>query len=225
MARSDGSIFVHLILGGRYYQYFASYNFWLLARTYWLCAHRLIYTDALRKSVIEVESKYWSPGNSSVIAALNKQGAKRLSDLTMEDVYFAHPGRDFGKTDEALRLRKKEDGAELTYKGPRMKSASAKAREEITIALGDPLGAQRILERLGFKESHVVTKKRASFQMDKLRVEVDTVDGLGEFVELEVLTESPERAASLLETARTELGLSRLELKTYLELLIEKKEK
>ncbi len=177
--------------------------------------------------MIEVESKYWSPGNPSVIAALNRLGAKKLSDTTMEDVYLAHPTRDFGKTDEALRLRKKEDGAELTYKGPRMKSSStpAKAREEISVAVGDPLNTQRILERLGFKEVYAVTKRRASYQLDRLRVDVDDVDGLGEFVELEVLTESPERTASLLETARAELGLTKLERKTYLELLIEKKEK
>jgi len=175
--------------------------------------------------VIEVESKYWSPGNSAVIAALNKLGAKKLSDLTMEDVYFSHPSKDFGKTDEAIRLRKKEDGAELTYKGPRMKTASVKAREEITLKVDDPLNVQRILERLGFKETYTVTKKRIAYQIDKLRVEVDVVDGLGEFVELEVLTESPERVAALLETARTELGLNKIEQKTYLELLIERKEK
>jgi len=175
--------------------------------------------------VIEVESKYWSPGNSAVVAALNKLGAKKLSDLTMEDVYFGHPSRDFGKTDEAIRLRKKEDGAELTYKGPRMKGTLAKAREEISVKVEDPLSVQRILERLGFRETYTVTKKRSAYQLDKLRVEVDLVDGLGEFVELEVLTESPDRAAALFETARAELGLSRLEQKTYLELLIERKEK
>lgn len=175
--------------------------------------------------MIEVESKYWSPGNSAVVAALNKLGAKKLSDLTMEDVYFGHPYKDFGKTDEAIRLRKKEDGAELTYKGPRMKATSAKAREEITVKVEDPLSVQRILERLGFKETYTVTKKRSAYQLDKLRVEVDLVDGLGEFVELEVLTESPDRATALLETARTELGLSKLEQKTYLELLMEMKEK
>ncbi len=175
--------------------------------------------------MIEVESKYWSPGNSTVIVALNKLNAKKLYELTMEDVYFSNPARDFGKTDEAVRLRKTEDGTELTYKGPRMKAGSAKAREEITVKVADALSIQRILERLGFKEAYVVTKRRTAYQLDKLKVEVDSVDGLGDFIELEVLTESPERATALLETARSELGLSRLEPKTYLELLIERKEK
>ena len=58
--------------------------------------------------------------------------------------------------------------------------------------------------------------------LDKLRVDIDDVEGLGEFVELEVLTESPERSEQLLETARKELELEKIEPKTYLELLIEK---
>jgi len=172
--------------------------------------------------VIEAESKYHSPGNDKVEKILTRLGAKKISEGAMEDVYFAHPSRDFGKTDEALRLRKEQEHAELTYKGPRMRAQSTKAREEVTLKIDNPLAAQRIVERLGFAESYIVKKGRTSYLLDKLRIDVDDVDGLGEFVELEVLTESPERSALLLETVRKELGLDRLESKTYLELLIEK---
>ena len=172
--------------------------------------------------MIEVETKFRSPGNDKVRKALTKLGAKEISSGAMEDVYFGHPARDFGKTDEALRLRKLQDGAELTYKGPRMQTESSKAREEITLRTDNPLAAQRIVERLGFKESFVLRKHRTSFMLDKLRIDVDLVDDLGEFVELEVLTESPDRAMALMETARKELGLEKPEPKTYLELLIEK---
>jgi adenylate cyclase class 2 len=172
--------------------------------------------------VLEVESKYRSPGNDKVEKALAKLGAKKTWGGTMEDVYYAHPSRDFGKTDEALRLRKTDDASELTYKGPRMQSLTVKAREEITLKTDNPLAVARIVERLGFRESFVVRKSRSSYILDKLRVEVDDVEGLGEFVELEILTESPERSKMLMETARTELGLEKLEPRTYLEMLIEK---
>ena len=172
--------------------------------------------------MIEAESKYHSPGNDKVEKILTRLGAKKISEGAMEDVYFAHPSRDFGKTDEALRLRKEQEHAELTYKGPRMRAQSTKAREEITLKVDNPLAAQRIVERLGFAESYVVKKRRTRYLLDELRIDVDDVEGLGEFVELEVLTESPERSAQLLETVRKELGLDRLESKTYLELLIEK---
>lgn len=172
--------------------------------------------------MIEVEAKYRSPGNDKIEKALERLGARKIFSGTMEDIYFIHPGRDFGRTDEALRLRKMDGGAELTYKGPRMPSTTSKSREEITLKTDDPLAAQRIVERLGFKEGFIVTKRRDSYVLDKLRIELDSVEGLGEFVELEVLTESMERTQKLLESAKEELGLDKPEPLTYLELLIEK---
>lgn len=172
--------------------------------------------------MIEVEVKYWSPGKEKVEKALTRLGAKMVFSGSMEDTYFIHPTRDFGRTDEALRLREVERGAELTYKGPRMPSATGKSREEITVNVGDPLATKRIVERLGFREGHVVSKKRDSYMYDKLRIELDSVEGLGEFVELEVLTESPERTEMLLGSAIQELGLEKLEPLTYLELLLNK---
>lgn len=173
--------------------------------------------------MIEVESKFWSPGNDKVEKALLRLGAKKVSEGAMEDVYFAHPSRDFGKTDEALRLRKRDGAAELTYKGPRMRMEHTKAREEITAKVGDPLAAQRIVERLGFQERYVVSKRRATYVLDKLRVEVDEVEGLGQFIELELITEEPQRAEVLISMAQEQLGLERGEPRTYLEMLIEKK--
>ncbi len=171
---------------------------------------------------MEVESKYRSPGNEKVEKALCKLGAELLSEEETEDVYFQHPGRDFGETDEALRLRKRDGGSELTYKGPRMKLEHTKAREEVTLKTADPLTAQRIVERLGFKEFMSVRKKRKNFKYDKIRVAVDDVDGLGEYVELELITEEPKRAEALIEQMRDELALTEFESKTYLELIIEK---
>ncbi len=172
--------------------------------------------------VLEVESKFHSPGNEKVERNLIRLGARRISEEIMEDVYFSHPSRDFSKTDEALRLRRTNNASELTYKGPRMKCENAKAREEITLRTENPLAAQRIIERLGFTEFFTIKKRRTSYMLGELRVEVDDVDGLGEFVELEALTESPERSTQLIELARKELELDRLEQRTYLELMIEK---
>ncbi len=171
--------------------------------------------------MIEVEVKFRSPGNDKVEKSLARLGAEKVFSGTMEDVYFVHPARDFGKTDEALRLRKMAEGAELTYKGPRLTSATGKSREEITLRVDDPLAAQRIVERLGFEEGYTVTKRRDSYIFDKLRIELDWVDGLGEFVELEALTESVERTQQLLESVTNDLGLDNPEPLTYLELLIE----
>ncbi len=184
----------------------------------------LIYWQEVQVPVIEIEKKFRSPGNDKVEKNLARLGAKKLADGTIEDIYFSHPVKDFGKSDEALRLRKLEDEAELTYKGPRMKHENTKAREEINVKVDNPLEAQRIIERLGFSEVCVIKKKRASYLYDKMRVDVDDVEGLGEFVELEILTESPERSTLLFDTAMKELSLEKHEPRTYLEMILDKKD-
>lgn len=175
--------------------------------------------------MIEVESKYRSPGNEKVEKALGKLGAELVSEEETEDLYFQHPARDFGETDEALRLRKTSDASELTYKGPRMKLEHTKAREEVTLRTDDPLAAQRIVERLGFKEFMSVRKRRKNYRYDKVRIAVDDVEGLGEYVELELITEEPIRAEALIEQMRDELSLTNLEPRTYLELILQRNSK
>ena len=182
---------------------------------------RLIYPDRIEDGVFEVETKYRSPGNGKVLDVLRSMGAEMLSEGLMEDFYFAHPVRDFGKTDEAVRVRSSDGRCELTYKGPRMAASPVKAREELTVAVDDGLATKRVLERLGFREFAVIRKHRTSFIHDKLRVEVDDVEGLGEFVELELVTEEPSRAETLMDLARRELSLTGPVSETYLEMLLE----
>jgi adenylate cyclase class 2 len=172
---------------------------------------------------MEVESKFRSPGNDKVEKALTRLGADFLCEEETEDLYFQHPTRDFGKTDEALRLRKKSGLSELTYKGPRMRLEHTKAREEVTLNTDDPLTAQRIIERLGFSEFIAVRKRRRNFTYDKIRIAVDTVDDLGEFIELELITEEPKRAETLIDQMRSDLALTDPEPKTYLELILDRR--
>lgn len=163
--------------------------------------------------------KFRSPGNAKVLDALSAIGAEKLSDGQVDDIYFAHPSRDFGATDEAVRLRTAGGRCELTYKGPRMEHSSAKAREELTVEVDDGLAARRMLERLGFLEFATIKKHRASFVLDRLRVDVDDVEGLGQFIELELITEDPSRAEGLMALGVKELSLTRLVSETYLEML------
>ena len=170
--------------------------------------------------MLEVELKFRSPDNDAVLARLGELDARRISEETLEDVYYSHPTRAFDKTDEALRLRRRGDCSELTYKGPRMESSFAKAREELTFEVGDSLSLKRILECLGFAEVASVRKRRVSFVLDLLRVDVDDVEGLGQFVELELMTEDPSRAEELITRAKEALDLRDRVDETYLEMIL-----
>ena len=173
--------------------------------------------------MLEVERKYRSPGNEKVVANLAALGADEISSETQEDIYYGHPGRKFKETDESLRLRILDEGAELTYKGPRMACAHAKAREEVTIDVADALSLRRILERLGFTEIATISKRRASYSLDKLMIAVDDVEGLGQFVEIELMTEDPSRARQLIDRAMERLSLGECVESTYLEMILKER--
>ncbi|HWG90542.1 MAG TPA: class IV adenylate cyclase [Candidatus Thermoplasmatota archaeon] len=138
------------------------------------------------------------------------------------DTYYRHPGRDFGTTDEALRLRRVDDRAELTYKGPKL-DAHTKARREITTQVPDPEAMDEILQALGFEPVASVRKHRRSFQVDRFEVDLDEVEGLGMFVEVEVMVPDEREFDSLrsqIFQLLADLGAGTPERRSYLELLL-----
>jgi len=176
--------------------------------------------------VIEVELKGYA--DSKVFERV-RENFKFLRKEYHEDTYYQHPCRDFSKTDEALRIRiRRFNGhfeAFLTYKGPKIDEVS-KTREEIEVPLSDPDAHARILERLGFKEVLVVSKVREKYYVEKgVVITLDTVEGLGTFVEIEAMVESEELVPQTVEKLRAileELGVKRFERRSYLELIIGK---
>ncbi len=145
---------------------------------------------------------------------LAELGAELVSVEEQEDVYFAHPCKDLFASDEALRLRAVGGKAELTYKGPR-KPGSAKSRLEVTVLVSDAAAAKALLELLGFKEAVRVRKRRELYKLGDVEVALDTVEGLGAFVELESKGAPEERLAELLKL----LGAGELVRETYAELV------
>jgi len=128
---------------------------------------------------------------------LRGRDASPEGTVTQVDTYYDAPHRDFAETDEALRIRRgtvdsgdADSGAErtrLTYKGPLLE-AESKSREEHETAVGDAAAAVGILDGLGFEPAAEVRKDRRRFALDGYTVTLDSVDGLGEFVEVETET-------------------------------------
>jgi len=173
--------------------------------------------------MIEVEVKARAPEDlAERIAAL---GATLLAVENHHDLYFNSPQRDFKESDEALRIRIKEEGARLTYKGPKL-DQTTKSRLEWTVLIDDPLQMEQILSSLGFVLSAQVRKRRAKYSYDKAVLAIDEVEGLGRFVEVEAkgegdYEEQKQKVLSIL----SRLGLHESIRSSYLELLEEKKMK
>jgi len=179
----------------------------------------------------EVEQKHrlHSASVSDFQARLEARGAKLGESIRQSDQYFAHPSRDFSKTDEALRIRTVGDASFITYKGPKLDTA-AKTRHELELPLhpNDSDGSQlrEILRLLGFSAVAVVHKKRREFQLKHGSYDVvgafDDVDGLGLFVELELMADetSLDQAQRAVSELAEELALGPSIRQSYLEMLI-----
>lgn len=171
--------------------------------------------------MIEVEVKARAP--EDIVEKIAALGAKLLVVENHQDLYFNSPLRDFIVSDEALRIRIKEEGARLTYKGPKL-DQTTKSRLERTVKIDDPLQMEQILLALGFMLSAQVRKRRTKYSYDGVILALDDVEGLGRFVEVEAEGEGDyegqrQKVLSIL----SRLGLNESIRSSYLQLLEEKK--
>ncbi len=181
--------------------------------------------------MLEVEMKFPATNRTELIARLEGLGARQHEVLAEADHYFNAPDRDFARTDEALRLRRIGECNRLTYKGPK-RDLQTKTRTEIELPLADgPETADKmsaLLVALGYRPVAVVRKHRTTYRLlhQGFPVEacLDQVDGVGEYVELEITTSEAQLATArqAVQELAGQLGLAGSERRSYLEMWLER---
>ncbi|MCC7473906.1 MAG: class IV adenylate cyclase [Pirellulales bacterium] len=179
----------------------------------------------------EVEQKHRVSDVPAFLRELSARGAEPGAAAEQVDRYFAHPCRDFAQTDEALRIRRVAGRNFVTYKGPKLGSTTKTRREiELQLASGEPASEQfaTLLAALGFAPVAIVRKRRRTFQLASsgrdVEGAIDEVEGLGTFVELELLAnaEELESAQQTIAQLAADLELGPAERRSYLEMLLER---
>jgi adenylate cyclase, class 2 len=180
----------------------------------------------------EVEQKFRAGDLPAMKAKLVQLGASFAEPMEQIDWYFNHPARDFAQTDEAFRLRQVGEKNYITYKGPKIDKAT-KTRRELELPL--PPGAKipeefaQVLIALSFRSVAKVRKSRLPgklvWQGRHVELALDQIDGLGSFIELEIVADDSELEAAkeCVHCLSRELGLTSPERRSYLELLLDKK--
>ncbi|TET42112.1 MAG: class IV adenylate cyclase, partial [Dehalococcoidia bacterium] len=134
--------------------------------------------------MIEIEVKV-KADLKGVEERLIEEGADFVNEERQIDTYYNAPDRDFAETDEALRLRSVGRKNLLTYKGPRLNTAS-KSRREVTLSVThEPI--EELLSSLGFSKFGQVIKLRRNYKLGDISVSLDDVENLGTFMEIEAL--------------------------------------
>ncbi len=176
----------------------------------------------------EVELKHRAD-HDSVRTKLEEMGAEHTDSRRQVDTYYSAPHREFADTDEALRIRREvpddgETATKLTYKGPLVERES-KTREEHETSVESESALEGVLSGLGFEPAATVEKDREFYELEGYTITLDSVAGLGSFVEIEQETTEDDVAAvrdgaiELLSTLGLEAGE---QIRTsYLGLLLE----
>ena len=173
--------------------------------------------------MLEVEAKIKVNSVEKIKEILESKCAEFIGNSIQRDTYYNAPHRDFAETDEALRIRDNGMKYELTYKGPKIKGTGAKAREEFNLDVNSADILKAILLKLSFKKSGMVFKRREEYSYKKTTIALDIVETIGEFVEIEVITDDKDSALITIEAVKTDLGITGENIReSYLEMVLEK---
>ena len=156
------------------------------------------------RRVRQVDTYYDAPhrefAETDEALRLREERRERMGDSDAPDVVDEGDATDAPDAVDEAGVTDAETTTRLTYKGP-LVDAESKTRAEHETAVADGDTAAGILAGLGFEPAAVVEKDRTFFRLDGYTVSLDTVDGLGEFVEVEGEAASEDDVADVREGA------------------------
>lgn len=186
--------------------------------------------------MIEVEVKCPVSSLTAIEAQLKTLGFKTEKQCTEKDIYFNNPEHDLRTLDQALRIRTVicdgQSESLVTFKDKKIDNISMTRKEyETAVADGDVM--QQVFMGLGYTQTFDVVKCRQYMAFRDMHACLDQVEGLGEFLELEILCDVDEdhedeargEALTRIEAVMEQIGLKMSETTTtsYLSMLMKKR--
>ena len=163
--------------------------------------------------MIEVEVKLPVSDLDKTKTELFKRGFRETALLEERDTYFDNLQGDIRANGEALRVRETKNKlrvretkdqrtgkcrAQMNFKGKKL-DACTMTREELETGVEDGTVCRKILQAIGYSPAAPeVVKDRIMLRRESVTACLDSVHGLGEFLELEVLAEGEEQREAAL---------------------------
>ncbi|MGC8557496.1 MAG: class IV adenylate cyclase [Nitrososphaeria archaeon] len=135
--------------------------------------------------VMEREVKLRIDDYSSLVHELKRLGAELKSRRHQVDYYLDFQDNRLKNSGNSLRIRQEGHNCYITFKG-KLINDEVKSREELETNVGDCKVVFEILNRLGITNKIIVKKERESYALNDIIVEIDRVEGLGNFIEIEI---------------------------------------
>lgn len=132
----------------------------------------------------EIEAKFLEVDKDALIAKLQSLGGEDLGeDLLQEIIFYDRAGRWEKENKTFVRLRRRGDDLTLTYKNDGAETATS--MEEIEFSVDSWPKARQFLEAVGLKIGREQEKRRQSFRLGEVMVDIDTWPSVSSYVELE----------------------------------------
>lgn len=181
--------------------------------------------------MLEVEVKFKIDDLDEMKRIVEEAGFVFVSSMFEMDSYYNSEFNDLKKMDRALRIRTTKDLftdeviCTMNSKGPKIDHETM-TREEIEFELPEGIDGNKFLEGLGYFIKGSVEKIRKYYKKNNILICIDSVTNLGDFVELEILSneENYDLALAKLKENVVLLGLDWEQgiQKSYLSMLEEK---
>lgn len=173
---------------------------------------------------LEIERKRQFTGSlDALLAVLRRQGFQQTGDCHEIDTYYSRPDVDFMQTVECLRIRRRDDFAEITYKPATTgqtrtaDNVTVKPETNLPIRPQDVATAQQLFANLGMVKLSDVDKRRRSFTHERYPEATVVIDIIGDtkvFIETEVITTNRQRGLIMMANIEAQLGIDTFDIVT-----------
>ena len=146
----------------------------------------------MERKRIEIEAKFSLLNKEYTINKLNNLAKKIETNNIQKDTYYTPAHKNFLEKQpisEWLRIRNTNEEKTINYKNwSNNKENNKISCKELEIGIDDYNGMMELLKELDFKEIIVVEKIRNSWEYNGIIISIDTINNLGDFIELEFKT-------------------------------------
>lgn len=168
----------------------------------------------MERKRIEVEAKFPLHNKEFTTNQLNSLGIITETNNIQKDIYYTPAHENFlekNPISEWLRVRNTNEETTINYKNWTNNGKNNKIScKEVEIGIDDYNGMIEMLEALDFKKIIVVEKIRNTWEYNNIMISLDTINDLGNFIELEFKTnlfDNEEDSLNYLKNAIQELGI------------------
>ena len=146
----------------------------------------------------EIELKILNIDKAKITQKLLDLGAVRVSSELLIDKHYDTIDGRVKKKNDSFRLRKIGDKTELTYKYGKTKNKKFIETNEVQTNIENYDAIEKIIELLGLKLTKQRERKRTSFVLGKIKIEIDENPKIPAYLEIEGDKKNIEKTVKLL---------------------------